>query len=76
MGVELVAHGEHEVGQHAQLEQTEPPVLLVLTCVQILGLATQRHLVAELILALGYEYVALDGVVAMAFNHLLVVALV
>ena len=73
--VVLVADGEHEVGQNGKLEQTEPPVALVVLCVQILSLAAQRNLLVEAVLTLSHKNVRVNHS-ALALNNGLVVVLV
>ena len=76
VGIELIAHRKHKVGQDREFEQAKPPVLLVLTGVEILCLATERYLGRELILTFGYKDVTLNRIVAMTLYHALVVLLV
>ena len=75
VGVELVADGEHEVGQDGKFEQAVPPVLLVLAGVEVLCLAAQGELFVELILAFHNRHVAFHRT-ALALNYRFVVALV
>ena len=75
VGIELIAHRKHKVGQYREFEQAKPPVLLVLTGVEILCLATERYLGRELILTFGYKDVTLNRIVAMTLYHALIIGL-
>ena len=76
MAVVLVAHGEHEMRQNRQFQQSEPPVFLVLLGMQVLGLTAQGHLAGQLVIAFEHKDVALYSLRSVTFNQVLVVALV
>ena len=73
--VVLVADGEHEMREHGEFDESEPPVLLVLFRMQVLCFGAECELAVDVPLTLGNGDVGLDHS-AFAFHHGLVVLLV